>query len=64
MLLCLTAIAVCAWKGRLLQPVADEELSPELIPFYLITFSIPENVTQPPKAVVPLFRHVNARTGF
>lgn len=57
MLFCFTTIAVCAWKGHhLLHRMADEDLSAGLMPFYLITFTIPENVTQPPTAVV--------RTGF
>jgi hypothetical protein len=60
LLLCFfTIVALGGWRGHLLRHIADEDLDPELMPFYLITFGIPENVVQP-----QAFTRLNPETGY
>ncbi len=44
LLLCVIALALCTWRNHPIQSPTSEdvELSPELVPFYLVTFSVPD----------------------
>jgi hypothetical protein len=51
LLLCLTILAFSTWRDRSIQsPAPDtEELRPEMVPYYLVTFSIPGYSNLPKK---------------
>jgi hypothetical protein len=44
LLLCIVILAFSTWRDRSIQSPtpANEELSPEMVPFYMATFSIAE----------------------
>jgi len=44
LLLCVIALALCTWRNRPIQsPMSDNvELSPEMVPFFMVAFSVPE----------------------
>jgi hypothetical protein len=49
LLLCVIALALGTWRDHSIQSPssANEELSPEMVAFYLVTFGIAENRLQP-----------------
>jgi hypothetical protein len=51
LLLCIIILAFNTWRDRSVQSPtpANEELRPELVPFYLVTFSIPGLSNNTPK---------------